>query len=128
MDSAEDFFHPVPIFEANLFQDEVVGEAALRRLADSIYGDRDPNRIFYREMPYEISKEESSYRISMKLPFISKQDVELMKVAGELIVRVGSFKRHILLPRQVAAAGGETRARFEGDRLIITLGGGDHDH
>jgi len=125
VDRAEEFFNPVPIFEANLFRDEVVGEPALRRLADSIYGDEDPNRIFYREMPYEISKRNNTYRISIKLPFIVKQDVELVKGVDELIVRIGSFKRHILLPRQVAASL-ETRARFEGDHLIITLEGDDH--
>lgn len=123
---AEEYFSPVPIFEADLFQDEVVGESALRRLADSIYGNQDPGQIFFHEMPFNIEKENSSYRISMKLPFISRKDVEVTKVADELIVRVGSFKRHILLPKQVAASG-EARARFDGDFLTVFLGRNDHD-
>jgi arsenite-transporting ATPase len=32
-----------------------------------------------------------------------KKDVELNKFIDELVVRIGGFKRHILLPRQVAS-------------------------
>ncbi len=61
------------------------------------------------------------YQLSMTLPFVSKQDVEVHRIADELIVRIGAFKRHILLPRQ-AAASDVAEAHFEGDRLTIVLG------
>ena len=119
---AEEYFSPVPIYEAQLFREEVLGKEALSRLADSIYGDRDPTEIFYRELPYDIVKVDSTYRITIKLPFVKKQDVELNRVADELIIRVGSFKRSILLPKQ-ATASNVAKAAFNGDKLIVSLGG-----
>jgi arsenite-transporting ATPase len=118
---AEEYFKPVPIFKADLFPDEIVGKEAMKRLAEVIYGDRDPTQVFYREMPYGIIKKNGAYQLAIKLPFISKQDVEVHRVADELIVRIGAFKRHILLPKQVAASD-SAEAHFEGDRLTIVLG------
>ena len=58
----------------------------------------------------------------IKLPFIQKKNVELNKLSDELIVRVGGFKRHVLLPRQVAAAR-KVNARLEGEHLLIHFKG-----
>ncbi len=126
VEKAEEYFSPVPFFEARLFQEEIVGTEALARLGESIYGDKDPTQTFYREMPYDISKDDASYRITMKLPFIEKRDVDVHRVGDELVVRIGGFKRHLLLPRQ-AAAHQKASARFEGDALIISLRRNDHE-
>ena len=67
----------------------------------------------------------SKYFLTMNLPFITKRDVELNKFSDELIVRVGSFKKHLLLPRQVAAAK-TVKARMEGQELSIRFEGDDH--
>ncbi|MCL5019697.1 MAG: ArsA family ATPase [Patescibacteria group bacterium] len=120
IDIAEQYFNPVPIFEARLFEKEVLGKEALSDLADSIYGDRDPNKCFFREVPYSITKKDTTYSISLKLPFVSKKDVDVDRVGNELIVRVGSFKRHILLPKG-AASSHVVRARLGTDNLIVTL-------
>jgi arsenite-transporting ATPase len=119
---AEEYFSPVPIYEAQLFREEVLGKEALTRLADSIYGDRDPTEIFYRELPYDIEKVDSTYRITAKLPFVGKRDVQINRVGEELIIRVGAFKRSILLPKQ-AATSDTAKASFNGDKLIVSLGG-----
>ena len=55
-----------------------------------------------------------------------KEDVELSKSDNELIVRVGGFKRNILLPRQVAHHD-PLGAKLDGERLMVTFGGGDHE-
>jgi arsenite-transporting ATPase len=54
----------------------------------------------------------------IRLPFLQKSDIDLNKVADELIIRVGSFKRHVLLPRQVAASK-SVNARLDGADLLI---------
>jgi len=122
---AEEYFKPVPIFKAELFPDEILGKEAIKELAETIYGDSDATQVYYREMPYDLIKKDGTYEVSMKLPFVSRQDVELHRVADELVVRIGAFKRHILLPRQ-AAASDAAAAHFEGDRLIIVLGRKDN--
>ena len=54
-----------------------------------------------------------------------KEEVELNRVSDELIVRVGSFKRHVLLPRQMAASK-SVNAALEGEFLHIHFRGGDY--
>ena len=61
----------------------------------------------------------------MKLPFIEKEDIQLNKVSDELVVRVGSFRRHVLLPRHVAALE-EVKAEFKDQHLFIRFTGEDH--
>jgi arsenite-transporting ATPase len=54
-----------------------------------------------------------------------KGDVQLDKLSDELIVRVGSMRRRMPLPRQVAASK-EVRARLEGQHLFIHFKGEPH--
>jgi arsenite-transporting ATPase len=122
---AEQYFNPVPIFPVKLFKDEVLGYDSLKILADQIYGGRNPLERFFKEEPYHLIKNNGEYRLTMKLPFITKQDVELNTSSDELIVKVGGFKKHMLLPRQVAAVK-KVKARLEGQFLSITFKGDDH--
>ena len=119
---AEEYFNPIPIFLVNLFKEEILGYQSLKSLADQIYGHRNPLERFFKGKPYNLIKEDGDYRMRMTLPFISNREVELNKLSDELVVRVGSFKRHILLPRQVAAAK-SVKATLEGDDLLIQFKG-----
>lgn len=125
MDKAEEYFRPIPIFQVNLFKDEVLGYDRLKDLAEQIYGKRNPLKCFFKEDPYNLIKEDGDYQLRMKLPFVEKQEVELNKFSDELIIRVGSYKRHVLLPRQVAASK-SFKAKLEDQHLLIYFKGDDH--
>ena len=125
MDKAEEYFRPIPIFQVNLFKDEVLGYDRLKDLAEQIYGKRNPLKCFFKEDPYNLIKEDGDYQLRMKLPFVEKQEVELNKFSDELIIRVGSYKRHVLLPRQVAASK-SFKAKLEDQHLSIYFKGDDH--
>ena len=115
---AEAYFSPIPLFPVNLFRGEILGKERLTRLADQIYGDKDPLDRFFDGEPYALIKENGKYQLNLKLPFLQKRDVELNKISDELVIRVGSFKRHILLPRQVAASK-TVKARLDGAQLSV---------
>jgi len=125
MEMAEQYFSPIPIFPVNLFRSEVLGYDSLKILAAQVYGRKDPLRRFFRGEPYNLSKENGEYRLTMKLPFLMKEEVELNRISDELIVRVGSFKRHVLLPSQMAASR-SVNASMEGEFLHINFKGEDH--
>ena len=116
------YFDPVPILPVNLFKDEILGYDRLRNLAEEIYGDRNPLDHYTHESPYSLIKQDGEYRLTMKLPFVSREDVGLNRVADELIIRVGGFKRHLILPRQVAASK-TIKARMEDQQLTIFFKG-----
>ncbi len=115
---AHELFAPLPIMPVDLFPGEVLGYDALRDLSDRIYGDKDPLERFHDSKPYDLVKENGKYKVSFALPFLDKGNVEINRSDDELIVRLGSFKRHILLPRHVAKKE-NVRAKIEERRLCI---------
>jgi arsenite-transporting ATPase len=125
MDKAETYFSPIPIFPVNLFQGEVLGHDRLRALAEQVYGERNPTEHFFKEKPYELTKKAGEYLLRMTLPFVSKDSVEINKISDELIIRIGGFKRHMLLPKQVAASK-SARAKLEGQDLYVYFEGENH--
>jgi len=125
MDKAEEYFTPVPIFPVDLFNDEILGYGRLKDLAEKIYGDRNPLERFFEGEPYQLTKEGGCYRLRIKIPFAARENIEINNVSGELFVRVGSYKQHVLLPRQVAACS-SVKARMDGQYLYVYFGGDDH--
>ena len=116
----EQSFAPLPIFNVPLFDEEVVGERMLLRMAEAIYLDRDPADRFYRGTSQRVQKLEGEYVLALKVPFVDRGDVELARHDGELFVTVGNYRREIALPRVLAnretigaaIEDGELRVRF----------------
>lgn len=123
LEKARTYFHPLPLIPVNLCKGEIVGYDRLKTFGDDIYGNKNPCDHFFREEPYNLFKENGCYKLNLRLPFIAKNDVELNKTADELIVRMGSFKKHILLPRKVAMME-EISASRDGEYLQVTFQGG----
>ena len=122
LELAEEYFSPIPIFPVTLFQTEPLGKEGLTGLAEDIYGERDPTGHFFKDWPYEFSQGDGKVYIKMKLPYITKEEVEVHRLADEIVIRIGGFKRHILLPRHLAAYRDIT-AKMDKDCLHIVFGG-----
>ena len=121
-EAAEHIFNPVPILSVDLFQGEILGYTKLKKLARQLYGKKNPLKRFYKDQPYKLVKENGNYHLKLKLPFLMKKDVELNKFFDELVIRIGGFKRHILLPRQVASKE-QVNAKLDGQVLDICFKG-----
>jgi arsenite/tail-anchored protein-transporting ATPase len=119
---AEEYFSPVPIFPVALLQNEPLGIDKLNKFGEDLYGDHDPTKHFYTKPPYEFSQRDDKFFIKIKLPFITKKEVELHRFPEELVIRIGGFKRHILLPRYVSVYKDVT-AKIEDTYLNIIFGG-----
>jgi arsenite-transporting ATPase len=119
---AEEYFSPVPIFPVDFLQNEPLGSENLKKFGVDIYGNYDPINHFYTEPPYEFTQKDGSFIIKIKLPFLTKEEVELHRLSEEMVIRIGGFKRHILLPRHVSAYK-HVAAKIEGTYLHIIFGG-----
>ncbi|HUY73415.1 MAG TPA: ArsA family ATPase [Candidatus Dormibacteraeota bacterium] len=116
----EQSFAGIPIFNVPLFDREVVGTSMLSRMAEAVYGDRDPAEHFAMSNPQRIDKEGSDYVLTLKVPFADRSAIDLNRHNGELYVTVGNYRREISLPRVLAqrdtagasVKGGELRVRF----------------
>jgi arsenite/tail-anchored protein-transporting ATPase len=93
-------FGGLPLMKAPLFGGEVGGLDSLRRLADEIYGDANPAAQMFTGQTHHIEKEgdSGSYRLTVPLPFADKKDLDLYRSRDELTLRVGPYRRNIVLP------------------------------
>ena len=71
-------------------------------MAAAVYGDRDPSERFVPASPQRIQKEGADSVLSLDVPFLDRNDVDLSRHNGELFVTVGNYRREITLPRVLA--------------------------
>jgi arsenite-transporting ATPase len=118
-------FEPVPILEARLFDREMVGIPLLGEMADEVYRDRDAVSILYHDDPIRVRKRGTGYVLRMRLPFVSRDDMDIHRRGEELFVRVGSYKRNLILPQTLKRMT-VREANFAGDHLEILFGREPH--
>jgi arsenite-transporting ATPase len=119
LNEIQDYFAPVPVKRVPLFAREVLGKQRLEELATVLYpGQEDPAAVTQTEKPYTFGKTNGVYEIRVMLPFATKGEVGLFKKGEELIVEVGTLRRHIGLPRSMAAL---QPARAKLDNRILTV-------
>jgi len=116
----EESFSPVPILTARLRDQELVGADLLGSLGDEVYADLDPAEVLHTENPMDIVKDGTSYVLSLKLPLTEREDLDLSTKNDELFVRVGPYRRTIMLPK-VLAMRDLAGARLADGRLEITF-------
>ncbi|WP_287127392.1 TRC40/GET3/ArsA family transport-energizing ATPase [Candidatus Cyanaurora vandensis] len=113
-----DNFRPLPVYEIPLYQDELVGFAALERLKVDLCGETDPSKVLYTENTLRVVTEKQGYRLEIYLPGIPKSEVQLAKSGDELNIRVGNHRRNMVLPQTLAALQ-PIGAKMEDDYLRI---------
>jgi arsenite-transporting ATPase len=118
MDLVRSGFGPVPILTAPYFEQEVVGGAMLDRLADELFSDADAGALLYDDLSQELMSDNGTATLRLAIPFVEKADVELKKIGLEVIVRVGTQKRTIILPPTMAAYRPRS-AQFEDGALSV---------
>ena len=114
-------FEPVPILSARLFDREMVGVSLLEEMGNEVYGDLDAAEILYRDEPIRVRKRGTGYVMTMRLPFASRDDMDIHRRGEELFVRVGAYKRNLILPQSLKRMT-VREANFAGDQLEILFG------
>jgi arsenite-transporting ATPase len=122
MELAETYFYPLPIFKAPLYDSEILGFEKLLKFGQSLYRGEDPTQIFFKQKPYQFAKMDGQSVVKLHLPFVTKKEINLSKIGDELIIKIGNFKKNIVLPRAYAVLE-PRRARLEEDHLLIEFGG-----
>ncbi len=116
----DEAFSPLPVLTAPLLEHEVVGMEGLRQMADHLFGGADPTRIYYPAVAQEVRAADGEYVLSLAMPFVERKDVSLAQRGDELTIRVGDYKRQVLLPRALAGRSAVS-AKMDGERLAIAF-------
>ena len=121
LDEIEAYFAPVAVKRVPLFTHEVLGRERLEDLARALYtAGEDPARVERTEAPYTFGKQDGHYEVRLRLPFAAKGEVGLFKKGDELVVEIGTLRRHIGLPTSMAGLT-PTRARLENRILTVEM-------
>lgn len=114
-------FSPIPIWEVPLFDREVVGLAMLERMGRSLFADQDPLSVWMSGPIQTVRKKGGNYYLRLRLPFLQKEQLSLLKQGDELVVSIGNFRRDLVLPRALADLTVK-RARLEEGYLVVRFG------
>jgi Oxyanion-translocating ATPase len=117
----EEYFAPVSVRRVPLFSQEVFGTARLEDLAAAMYApDEDPSLVSHVDRPYHFEKVDNRYEVHLAMPFATKGEVGLFKKGDELVVEIGTLRRHIGLPTTMASLV-PARARLANKMLIVEM-------
>src|SRR5215831_16312077 len=121
LEEIETYFAPVRIKQVPLFTHEVLGRERLEELARALYdGKEDPAAVVRTEAPYTFAKSGSHYEIRLQLPFAAKGEIGLFKKGDELVVEIGTLRRHIGLPVSMAALS-PSKAKLDNKVLTVEM-------
>jgi len=117
----EEYFAPVPVRRLPLFSHEVLGQQRLQEVARALYAEgEDPSVVTRTEKPYTFGKQDGKYEVKLRLPFATRGEIGLFKKGDELVVEVGTLRRHIGLPRFMATLV-PGKARLENRVLTVEM-------
>jgi arsenite-transporting ATPase len=121
LEEIDTYFAPVPVKRVPLFTHEVLGAERLQELARALYAENeDPAAVSRTEAPYSFTKRDGHYEVRLQLPFAVKGEVGLFKKGDELVVQIGTLRRHIGLPTSMAALS-PAHAKLENKVLTVEM-------
>lgn len=121
LDTIDRGFAPLPILRAELAADEPVGIARLRDFGGRLYGDLDATAVLHAGEPLSVTREGDCYQLVLELPFADRDDLELGRHGDELLVRVGPYRRSVMLPDSLRRRP-VTGANLRAGALRVTFG------
>jgi hypothetical protein len=102
-----------------MFRDEVLGYDRLREMARALYGlGEDPAAVTRVATPFSFVRAGDHYEVQLDLPFAEKGEINLFRKEDELVIEVGTIRRHVGLPTTMTALT-PAKARLDGRKLII---------
>ncbi len=118
LDVIAEAFAPLPLLTSELANEEIIGLSQLSVFAKACYGDVEVADRLSNAEPFRVEADGEQLLLSIHLPFVTREDVELGRTEDELVVTVGPHRHALLLPDSLARreVGG---ARFVDDRLVV---------
>lgn len=111
-------FGGMPVWRSVYRPGEPVGVSALHALATEVYAGSDPLADPVGAGPLRITRTQGGAVLSLALPNVTKEEVDLARNGDELVVTVGSYRRLLSLPASLARHQ-VTAARVEKDELQV---------
>jgi arsenite-transporting ATPase len=114
----ESAFAPLPVLEAPLQDDEVIGLPRLSRHGAQLFAQVEPDAVQSRAPRVRFERVAGGYLALVPLPLGDPKQLDVVKVDDDLVVTAGLRRRAISLPRRIAPLA-LVEARLEGSTLRV---------
>lgn len=118
IEDINDSFKGIPIFKVNLMNSELRDTYILDKVGKDIYGDLDPSKVLFNEKIFEIYKEDDVEVLSIRMPFVNKEELNLLQNGDEISISIKNEKRVLSLPKKLLGKD-IVGAKYDNDRLNI---------
>ena len=111
-------FNALPLYEIPWYDEELKGEAAIRRIVEDVLEEEDvfsTKNITERE---NFRQTETGYQLEVFLPNAEKEKIDLYQAAADIVIKTDNFKRNIPLPN-VLRRYKVSKAKYEDGNLCI---------
>ncbi|MFP4635863.1 MAG: ArsA family ATPase [Nitriliruptoraceae bacterium] len=98
LEAARALVAPVPVLAAPLLRDEPIGVAPLQRLGEELYGTVAATELLHDSQPATLDLDAEPPRLTLRLPEVGRDQVELHRSGTELLVKVAGIRRTVPLP------------------------------
>ena len=97
-----ELFAPLAMLEAPLQDDEVMGLERLSAHGQQLFAGVEPDAVLSVAPRLRFAREGAGYRAVIPLPHAEREELDVTKVEDELVIRAGSRRRALKLPRRIA--------------------------
>ncbi|MCI5072896.1 ArsA family ATPase [bacterium] len=99
--SLNEHFGQVPLRKVPWYSQEMIGLENLKTIGTELYPNQDASSTLSSEAPFKITEDETQYTLTLKTPNLGQKSIDLNRHQDYLTLRVGNFKRQLLLPRAI---------------------------
>ncbi|GBC74938.1 Arsenical pump-driving ATPase [archaeon HR06] len=124
LEKAKLSLYPLPIKFLELFDVEVKGLDMLKKVAEELFKEEDPTKVYFKGSPFSLEYKGNSLIFRVKVPFTEKDECEVERIGEDLMIKVkkdiGELINFIPLP-SVANYMSLKRAKLLKGELEITF-------
>lgn len=94
-------FSGIPVFYLKLQQHELRTVSRLKAVSGTLYGDRNPEEILFRDTIFSVEKAGEKDVFKIKLPFFKLKDMDLSQKGDEITLVIKNERRKFILPAKL---------------------------
>lgn len=97
----EESFKGIPIFKLELLNKEVTEYEMLEEVGETLYKNVLAEEVLFNNKIFEIIKKGDEYLFSIKMPFVNKEELDLIQNGDEITISIKNERRMFTLPTKL---------------------------
>lgn len=114
----EESFKGMPVLKMELLKKEINGYDILKTVGSSLYKKFQAEDVLFKDNIFDVKSDGDNYIFRIKLPFVNKEEMDLIQNGDELTIAIKNEKRTFVVPKKLQSKC-VSGARYEDGMLNI---------